>query len=1072
MSKRLQLRNHSDVFETRDEALVYINDIYKSQSLYAEPTIYAYGSAVNPNIILAFGSVGNGSLSAKNRVFTIDSAKIDEDIKNIKEQISSDTSNFDKYIKLIDNIIVGAGLSEDGTYVADVDDELLKKATSVNDAVKKLSSKLHEISKSYSLSVQDTNTVSMTSEKNENGMSIKSDVKISSYGNIDPDYNDNIIVKLNDGLYSTVDLSYDDASGILTFTASCMKDDGTPGARLIKKDFKIGLHTTIKSIVYDKDTETLIITLTDSDGNEYVETVDASEIITEWEVYNKVGNAVRLEKERNKEGIDRLSADVIISDGSTNILTKSVTTGGLYVKGTADNIKYKTDVTVENALDSLQISDENILNESKAYTDSKVNAEEVRATSEETKLRNALNEEILRAKTAEKENSDAIAIINGDNETDGSIKKALKDAKDYTDLETKRAEAVEDELRGQLNIINGNEAVSGSVKEAIKISKNYTDEQVKAEKERAMASEKINSDAIAIINGNEAQEGSIKNAIEIAKDYTDSALEEHDHSAVVQLDELREDLNKEIKRATMYGKETKSLAIAISQGDTGTTISGDVKLSTITGNIISEQDGGLFAYVTLRYSAAENALYFNNGTPTDTKIQLSSSSLIDEAYYDSETKTIVIVFNDEDKTTVKIPVGDLIPTLAVGRESNSSVILRLVTEDNLNTIYADVDVSTDGNNILENINGALLVKGTADNIKYGQDSNVQKEIHALNMACSSNLTEAKAYTDEQVRIEKERAMEAERTERDRAMQVETQLQADLTAEIARATKAENDEYLRATASESALEAKIEKNTSDIKIINGGVETVGSIAYAVNKGYEASKILIDAEKERAMAAENVLSSKIDIINGDGVGSMNDILQKAKDYTDASVSGIPSQIEYAKQEAITTAAADASSKADKAKQEAIAAAAADASTKAENAKNEAIAIAKEDASQKSEAAVNTAKEYTDTQTEKVLLEAKSYTDEQHIYVTGATVNGYTNTITLGFRNSVQTVNIDISQIINLAIENAVNQAVERAKAEIVYTVIPTSSTSGEVNNSTNPREIRIDVTNVNNGTYDVL
>ena len=78
MGKRLQIRNHAEVFDTRDSALAYINDIYKGQSLVAEPTVYLYGSALNPNIILAIGSVGNGSLAAKNKVFLIDTARLDK----------------------------------------------------------------------------------------------------------------------------------------------------------------------------------------------------------------------------------------------------------------------------------------------------------------------------------------------------------------------------------------------------------------------------------------------------------------------------------------------------------------------------------------------------------------------------------------------------------------------------------------------------------------------------------------------------------------------------------------------------------------------------------------------------------------------------------------------------------------------------------------------------------------------------------------------------------------------------------------------------------------------------------
>ena len=83
--------------------------------------------------------------------------------------------------------------------------------------------------------------------------------------------------------------------------------------------------------------------------------------------------------------------------------------------------------------------------------------------------------------------------------------------------------------------------------------------------------------------------------------------------------------------------------------------------------------------------------------------------------------------------------------------------MRLVTEENLNTIYADVDISTASVNILQNVNGALLVRGTADNIKYGQNSNVEAALDNLTSASTGNLAAAKAYTDEQVAIEKARA---------------------------------------------------------------------------------------------------------------------------------------------------------------------------------------------------------------------------------------------------------------------------------------------------------------------------
>ena len=1071
MGKRLQIRNHAEVFDTRDSALAYINDIYKGQSLVAEPTVYLYGSALNPNIILAIGSVGNGSLAAKNKVFLIDTARLDADIAQLKQDVSGDTENIQDILTKLNAVIVGSGLDSDGTYQVDIDDDLLKKATSLNDAIKKLSASLQATAKATDLTVKDSETVHLETTKTSTGVLLQAFSKISEYGKLDPDFNDNILIKMSDGLYATVDLSYDENTGILTFTASKTKDDGTVGVRIIEKQFKIGLHTTMKSVSYDPETETLIFILTDADGNEYTEVVDATGLITEWDVENKVGSAVYLTKTRVKDGQDKLSADVIISGGDGwNILEKSKTTGGLFVKGYANNIKYKTDVTVENALDTLTLNDQTNLADAKAYTDAQVSAETNRAKGAEQVLTDNLAAEVTRAKAAEKDNADAIAIINGDNDTVGSIKTALKDAKAYTDIETNRAKGAEQALQVDLNTLNGNEAVSGSVKNAISIAKQYTDTQVDAEQTRAEDAEKTLRNAVTIINGNEAQEGSIKNAIVIANEYTNEQLAQHDRESLDKIDDLRNVLNTEIKRATITGKESKSLLMNIAQGSTGTTISGDVKISTITGNIISEQDGGIFAYVTLKYNAAENALYFNNGTPVDTKIQLSSASLVDDAYYDANTKTIVIVFNDADKTTVKIPVGDLIPTLAVGRETGSAVIMRLVTEENLNTIYADVDISTASVNILQNVNGALLVRGTADNIKYRQNSNVETALDNLTSASTDNLATAKAYTDEQVAIEKVRAEGVESTLNTTILNNTTNLQGQITAEVTRATKAEEAETRRAEDAEAALDAKIGTNSNAITTIISDSGTTGSIANAVATAKAATDTAIKNEENRAKAVETALYAKITaIISGSGAGSISDILDKAKAYTDTSIAPIAGQIENAKQQAIAAAATDATTKADKAKQQAIAAAATDATTKANSAETNAISAAAIDATTKADKALSDAKLFTTSATTQALSDAKAYTDAQHIYVTGASVNASTNVITLGFQNSVQTVNIDISSIIEAAVTKAVTQAVAQAKQEIQYTIVPTSSTNGTVDNSKSPREISIDVTNVNNGTY---
>ena len=73
--------------------------------------------------------------------------------------------------------------------------------------------------------------------------------------------------------------------------------------------------------------------------------------------------------------------------------------------------------------------------------------------------------------------------------------------------------------------------------------------------------------------------------------------------------------------------------------------------------------------------------------------------------------------------------------------------------------------------------------------------------------------------------------------------------------------------------------------------------------------------------------------------------------------------------AKQDAITSAAADATTKANNAKQQAITSAAADATNKADKAKQDAITSAAADATTKADAARNAAKSYTDDRTEPI-------------------------------------------------------------------------------------------------------
>lgn len=116
----------------------------------------------------------------------------------------------------------------------------------------------------------------------------------------------------------------------------------------------------------------------------------------------------------------------------------------------------------------------------------------------------------------------------------------------------------------------------------------------------------------------------------------------------------------------------------------------------------------------------------------------------------------------------------------------------------------------------------------------------------------------------------------------------------------------------------------------------------------------------------------------------------------------------EVATAKSEAISTAAADATTKANNAKSSAISTAAADATTKANNAKNSAISTAAADATTKANNALTTSKSYTDSQIKitsdsitSTVNSVKSTAETANAYVTNAKNNygyQYSKTITI--------------------------------------------------------------------------
>lgn len=102
--------------------------------------------------------------------------------------------------------------------------------------------------------------------------------------------------------------------------------------------------------------------------------------------------------------------------------------------------------------------------------------------------------------------------------------------------------------------------------------------------------------------------------------------------------------------------------------------------------------------------------------------------------------------------------------------------------------------------------------------------------------------------------------------------------AAIGAETARATGVEADLQSQITGNTTALTAltnRVAVTEADLAILKGDDTVVGSVAN-----------LIKTERERAEAAESDLQAQITAITGGEAGSISDVLQQAKDYSDAN------------------------------------------------------------------------------------------------------------------------------------------------------------------------------------------
>jgi len=206
----------------------------------------------------------------------------------------------------------------------------------------------------------------------------------------------------------------------------------------------------------------------------------------------------------------------------------------------------------------------------------------------------------------------------------------------------------------------------------------------------------------------------------------------------------------------------------------------NIKLSTDNDNILTEKTDGFFASSKLEYVSKDNKLIFKtsgqNGEKK-TEIQLNSVELFEHIYYDPTKEALIVTYKDNKGETqfVEIPIGEMIRDWEwePQNEGHNVKIVKIRKVSGNDKVSADARIYPDPDNILVDKNHELFVKGTSDNIRHGEDSNVKKEIDTLH--------EIDAALDNKINIETARAKQAEETLDDK---IDQEI-ADRTSEIQR-----------------------------------------------------------------------------------------------------------------------------------------------------------------------------------------------------------------------------------------------------------------------------------------------
>lgn len=653
---------------------------------------------------------------------------LSEDETNYTTTISADvqiSSNEDNLLTIKDGKLFVSDRAKDIKYGnTTVAGALYNQGNRLND----LDSRTNAAAKSAHVEGGVTDTIETSTETlADGGAKVTGTVRLGTT---------NSIVVRNGGLEANVNIDVDAAANKLIVTIGNQTvEKALPGVELFE------------SMEYNDENEELIIHF--KTGSSVRIPIHA--VIHTWDVDNLSTSPVVLTKTIVTGGTDKLSADVTLRS-TDNLLSKE--NGNLFVSESSVDAKVSVETqrsteaekSLQTNIDNFKTEVENDFIEQTALINANkesITTEKDRASAVEaqlTEMTNALDTKIdTEIQRAEKNETDLESKI----ETlENSVEKQftshlelINTNKDAIVTERERATSIESQLSEKCNTANINittlrsdvttnkasiETLRGDLANETSLRTNadtdiigkinLTNATLTNEISRATDAENANTAKIEELGTKTMT--NLASTLTQSKEYTNAQVLAEKNERISDISNVVATIN-DIKFVTA---ESDSIRMTMDKqtGDDNRTLKSEVKIKTITAsdtsNIIKSDANGIYATVSFKYDKASNKITFNDGNG-EKEFELSNYGIIEDAYYDSQEKQIVLVIKQDDQTTKRltIPVGDLVNTWDVENSTTSPIVLTKTKATDKDVLSADISILNNAHNLLVKQNGSLFV---------------------------------------------------------------------------------------------------------------------------------------------------------------------------------------------------------------------------------------------------------------------------------------------------------------------------------------------------------------------------